>query len=167
MIYIFVSGKQLSTHATQIKAKWKLFFCNVGVFCMQTRGQKREQEDIEWENSLRWNAQWRLKDKYVRCGACWSGDSPQGSFSETLTCTCKTWERPNYPDMKREDLMLLSARNTHRICLLSEMRKRLLQAPPANQKTTLQVQFAFFFGALWKQMDFRNWRVTNTMQRRY
>lgn len=47
------------------------------------------------------------------------------------------------------------------------MGKRLLQTPPALQKTTPRVQFGLFFRALWEQMDFRNWRVSHTIQRRY
>lgn len=101
----------------------------------------------------------------VRCGACRSGDSsPRGAAflkhvpaklgNAQLTLT---W---------RERIQCFCQPGTPIWFVLSEMRERLLQAPPAWQKTALQGQFAFFFGALWKQI-LRNWRLTNTMQRRY
>lgn len=115
------------------------------------RKDKREQGETEWENSVKRSVQWRQfcsenwKDK---CHEVWCllerrQASPQGTFPETWTCTCKAWVRPVDPHISREDLMLLSTRNTHwscRICLLSET----FTGTTCIAKTTSNFNFLFW-----------------------
>lgn len=167
MIDCFAKRKQSHTDPGQVKA----VFSVMRVCPVYRRKDKREQGETEWESSVKRSVQWRQfcsenwKDK---CHEVWCllerrQASLQGTFLETWTCTCKAWVRPVDPHMSREDLMLLSTRNTHwscRICLLSEP----FTGTTCIAKNNCKLQLGFFFEALWEQMDLRK-RIRNNTRR--
>uniref|UniRef100_A0A673K9N7 Plectin-like n=1 Tax=Sinocyclocheilus rhinocerous TaxID=307959 RepID=A0A673K9N7_9TELE len=112
ILHFQISDIQVNGQSDDMSAKEKLLLWSQRMVEGYS-GIRCDNFTTSWRDGKLFNAvihKHELKDKYreVWCLSEWRQASPQASFSETLTYTCKAWERPTDPDTKREDLMLLS-----------------------------------------------------------